>query len=42
MTHYDSTMGHDITKDVHCDVTVINVIAVYVHIMTLQYIMMLL
>ncbi len=40
--HYDSTMGIDIARDIHCDVTMSNDKLLYVHIMASQCIMMLL
>ncbi len=27
MTHYDTTMGHDIVRDIHCDTTMDNDVA---------------
>ncbi len=30
MAHYDLTIGYDIARDIHCDVTMSNTIAVYI------------
>ncbi len=32
MTHYDITMGNNIARDIHCDVTMSNEVAIYAYI----------